>query len=313
MDAAVASPEATALPASFRATPAANACGDDEFERAARLFAFTGEMPERRAKVKVAPMATASVLAPPARRLSGRAIAARLVAASASVGVMGVVGLLAFGTAAPAAVATTTATADIHVVADGPVADEEGIQAFVTSSDTPTVTLDRTESYSVTSLSEIAAESGVTQFANTWVNDPNWEVQWPFPVGVPISATYGSTSYLALFSTPHRGVDFTPGAGAEIHAVAAGTVRIATQAGGDYGVTVVIDHVIDGEKVSTRYAHMQYGSLRVAEGDTVEVGDVIGTVGSTGRSTGAHLHLEVLLDGSTHTDPVAWIKEHTGT
>jgi murein DD-endopeptidase MepM/ murein hydrolase activator NlpD len=93
--------------------------------------------------------------------------------------------------------------------------------------------------------------------------------------------------------------------------VADGTVRIATQAGGDYGVTVVVDHVIDGKLVSTRYAHMQYNSLRVTAGQTVSVGDVIGRVGSTGKATGPHLHFEVLLDGTTHVDPMAWMESHT--
>jgi murein DD-endopeptidase MepM/ murein hydrolase activator NlpD len=160
-------------------------------------------------------------------------------------------------------------------------------------------------------MADIAADSGVTQFAGTWVSDPSADIQWPFPVGVPISAAYGSQSYLSKFSSPHRGVDLTPGVGAEVHVIADGTVRIATQAGGDYGVTVVVDHVIDGQLVSTRYAHMQYGSLQVSAGDTVEAGEVIGRVGSTGKATGPHLHFEVLLGGTVHTDPMAWMEQHT--
>nr|WP_262981992.1 M23 family metallopeptidase [Microbacterium oleivorans] len=160
-------------------------------------------------------------------------------------------------------------------------------------------------------MADVAADSGVTKFAGTWVNDATAAVQWPFPVGVPISAQFGSTSYLSKFSRAHHGTDFTPGRGAEIHAVAAGTVRIATEAGGDYGVTVVIDHIIDGQLVSTRYGHMEYGSLRVSPGETVKAGQVIGQVGSTGKSTGPHLHLEVLIGGTTRIDPLPWLKEHT--
>ena len=159
--------------------------------------------------------------------------------------------------------------------------------------------------------SELAAESGVRLFANTWVNDPSSPIQYPFPVGVPISAAFGSIAYLSEFATPHNGVDLTPGEGAEIHAVAAGTVRIATESGGDYGVTVLIDHIIDGQLVSTRYGHMQYGSLTVSAGDTVTAGQVIGNVGQTGKATGPHLHFEVLLGGTTHTDPIPWMYEHT--
>jgi murein DD-endopeptidase MepM/ murein hydrolase activator NlpD len=95
-----------------------------------------------------------------------------------------------------------------------------------------------------------SAESGVRLFANTWVNDPSSPIQYPFPVGVPISPPSGP-SRTSRSSPPHNGVDLTPGEGAEIHAVAAGTVRIATESGGDYGVTVLIDHIIDGQLVST--------------------------------------------------------------
>jgi len=76
-------------------------------------------------------------------------------------------------------------------------------------------------------------------------------------------------------------------------------------------VTVVIDHIIDGQLVSTRYGHMEYGSLRVSPGETVKAGQVIGQVGSTGKSTGPHLHLEVLIGGTTRIDPLPWLKEHT--
>ena len=109
----------------------------------------------------------------------------------------------------------------------------------------------------------------------------------------------------------HEGVDFAPGGqGAEIHAVADGIVRIATEAGGAYGVRVVIDSIVDGELISTNYAHMQYGSLRVQPGQVIKLGDVVGAVGTTGRSTGAHLHFEVLLNGKTPTEPMAWLAAH---
>lgn len=291
----------------------------DEFEFAARLFSFTAETPVQRAPAAEEqpaadePTADAAHVAPRRARRSTGAIAKRVAAASFSLGVMSVVGLLAIGTTTPAeaVAAMSDRAANLTVASTTAKVAKTDIQAFVASGDAQGGTLDRPESYNVASMAEIAADSGVTLFAGTWVNDPTAAIQWPFPVGVPISAAYGSSSYLSQFSTPHRGVDLTPGLGAEVHAVAAGTVRIATEAGGDYGVTVLIDHVIDGQIVSTRYGHMQYGSLRVKQGDTVTAGQVLGTVGQTGKATGPHLHLEVLLGGTAHTDPIEWLKEHT--
>lgn len=300
---------------------ASEPCHLDEFEFAARLFSFTGESPVLRAAsagdaVTAAadkPMAAAQHTATRGRRRS-TGVAGRVAAASFSIGVMAVVGLLAVGTTTPAealaAVSSDVTSTDISVVAAPAVAKDQ-IQAFVATGATGAETLDRPESYDVASMSDIAADSGVTKFAGTWVNDPEAAIQWPFPVGVPISAAYGSSSYLSQFSSPHRGVDLTPGAGAEIHVIADGVVRIATEAGGDYGVTVVVDHEIDGKLVSTRYGHMQHGSLQVTPGEKVTVGQVLGKVGQTGKATGPHLHFEVLLNGTTHTDPMAWMYAHT--
>ncbi|WP_424446095.1 M23 family metallopeptidase [Microbacterium sp. CH-015] len=319
---AVGVPVADQLPpasAFVPSAPEADHRAVDEFEFAARLFSFTAETPVQRSRVAEErpaadePSVDAAHVAPRRARRSAGAVAKRVAAASFSLGVMTVVGLLAIGTTTPAeaVAAMSDRSADLTVATTTAKAAKTDIQAFVASGDAPASTLDRPESYNVASMAEIAADSGVTLFAGTWVNDPTAAIQWPFPVGVPISAAYGSSSYLSQFSTPHRGVDLTPGLGAEVHAVAAGTVRIATEAGGDYGVTVLIDHVIDGQIVSTRYGHMQYGSLRVKQGDTVTAGQVLGTVGQTGKATGPHLHLEVLLGGTAHTDPIEWLKEHT--
>ncbi|MFT4136530.1 M23 family metallopeptidase [Microbacterium sp.] len=246
-----------------------------------------------------------------APRRGVRGLVQRVTGASLSIGVMGAVALLAIGTTTPGA-ALSAPRVDIPVVADEAQAEPEAdqIQAYVSGSGTTQPDLDRGETYGVVSMSGLAAESGVTIFAGTWVNDPTAPIQWPFPVGVPISAEFGSLDYAAEFATPHGGTDLTPGEGAEVHVIAAGTVRIATEAGGDYGVTVLVDHVVDGQLVSSRYAHMEYGSLQVEEGDVVQAGQVIGRVGSTGKATGPHLHLEVLLDGVTKVDAMAWLRAH---
>lgn len=321
-----ATPERVAEPAPEASTSAfvnPEPCHLDEFEFAARLFSFTGETPVQRtaastadeAAETAAPVAASTVHLTARRPRRGRVVFQRVAAASFSIGVMTIVGMLAVATTTPAAAvasASSALTTDISASAKGAAKKSDGtVQAFVTSGATDATALDRPEEYNVASMSEIAADSGVTIFAGTWVNNPSAPIQWPFPVGVPVSAAYGSSSYLAEFSSAHSGVDLTPGAGAEIHAVAAGTVRIATESGGDYGVTVVIDHVINGQVVSTRYGHMQYGSLQVTQGQRVTAGQIIGKVGQTGKVTGPHLHLEVLLGGTTTTDPMPWLYEHT--
>ena len=313
---------AATLPTAFAAAlPAPAPCLVDEFERAAQACSFTGPTATQKPGASASSFssfssraqARASHVVARASRPGRSAFVKRVAAASFSLGVMTVVGMLAIGTTTPASAFATSSdvSADISAVAPKAAVAEQDIQAYVTADGGTSAELDRPDGYDVASMAEIAADSGVTAFAGTWINDPEAAIQWPFPVGVPISAGYGSQAYLSKFSSPHRGVDLVPGAGAEIHAVAAGTVRIATNAGGEYGVTVVIDHNIDGQLVSTRYGHMKYGSLAVHVGQKVEAGQILGKVGSTGKATGPHLHLEVLLGGTTHTDPIAWLEAHT--
>jgi murein DD-endopeptidase MepM/ murein hydrolase activator NlpD len=98
----------------------------------------------------------------------------------------------------------------------------------------------------------------------------------------------------------HTGVDLRETTGAAIHATAAGKVTTAGWKGG-YGNMVEIDH---GNGMSTRYGHMS--SIAVEVGQSVEARDVIGRVGSTGRSTGSHLHYEVRVDGEP-VDPTRFL------
>ena len=94
----------------------------------------------------------------------------------------------------------------------------------------------------------------------------------------------------------HAGLDFAAGQGTAIHAAAGGTVAVAGFRP-DYGWVVEIEH---GNGLRTRYAHAS--RLLVKAGDVVMPGDVIAAVGSSGRSTGPHLHFEVLRNGEA-TDP----------
>ena len=89
----------------------------------------------------------------------------------------------------------------------------------------------------------------------------------------------------------HRGVDLAASTGTSVQVAAAGTVIRAGWAGG-YGNLVAIDH---GDGIETRYGHLS--RIDVRAGDLVEAGHQIGLVGSTGNSTGPHLHYEVLVGG----------------
>ena len=89
----------------------------------------------------------------------------------------------------------------------------------------------------------------------------------------------------------HSGMDLKAAYGTEVPAAAAGTVSFAGAQGG-YGLSVVVDHA---NGTQTRYAHLS--SLSVKAGEEVASGSFVGRVGSTGRSTGPHLHFEVLVAG----------------
>lgn len=91
--------------------------------------------------------------------------------------------------------------------------------------------------------------------------------------------------------TTHKGVDFAAKDGSDVISTGAGLVTFAGNRWG-YGNLVEINH---GNGLATRYAHLK--DITVQKGDIVKAGDVIGIVGSTGRSTGPHVHYEVLRNG----------------
>lgn len=113
-------------------------------------------------------------------------------------------------------------------------------------------------------------------------------------------------------STFHDGVDFNPGDGTPVMSIADGVVVLATENGGGLGVNVEVQHNIGGELITSSYAHMQYGSLQVAEGQRVSAGQQLGLVGTTGQSTGPHLHLEMFGVDGVRFDGFAWLSEHIG-
>ncbi len=98
----------------------------------------------------------------------------------------------------------------------------------------------------------------------------------------------------------HTGVDFVLAAGNSVYATASGVVVKAANSG-DYGNQIVIEH---NKKLTTSSAHLE--RILVKVGEKVEAGQLIGLVGSTGRSTGPHLHFEVLENGKA-VDPVPYL------
>lgn len=128
-----------------------------------------------------------------------------------------------------------------------------------------------------------------------------------------------TSSFGPRWGSTHLGHDFAAPAGTPIHAIAEGTV---TYAGGGKegrsGMLVIIESEIDGETVEAWYIHMYPDGVFVQEGDTVQVGDVIGAVGSYGNSTGPHLHLEIHTGNvsdsvASAVDPKQWLTSHEAT
>lgn len=112
-----------------------------------------------------------------------------------------------------------------------------------------------------------------------------------------------------VFSAGHQGFDLLPGAGTPVLSIADGVVIASTNSDGSLGVHVEIQHVIDGETVVSTYSHMANGSLSLKVGDTVTQGQQVGLVGSTGASTGPHLHFQIII-GGTPVDPLKWLTAH---
>jgi murein DD-endopeptidase MepM/ murein hydrolase activator NlpD len=149
------------------------------------------------------------------------------------------------------------------------------------------------------------AGTSATQFATALDaalatnNDAN------LPAGTWVRPAQGSVSseYGPRWGDEHEGIDIAAGSGSPVRAATDGVVKKASWYGG-YGNAVIIDH---GGGVQTLYGHNS--SLSVQPGDRVRAGQVIAKVGSTGDSTGPHLHFEVQVDGKA-VNPRPWLKKH---
>lgn len=125
---------------------------------------------------------------------------------------------------------------------------------------------------------------------------------WPVDISIKrISSDYGWRTYYykgRKVTDFHMGIDIPAAIGTDIYAVQDGEVILATKHS-SYGNYCIVDH---GGGITTLYAHCS--KLLVKVGDTVQQGDHIAEMGSTGQSTGSHLHIEVRVDGK-HQDPIA--------
>ena len=133
------------------------------------------------------------------------------------------------------------------------------------------------------------------------------EVMKSVPIGKPVWSYWLSSSFghrsdpFNKMSARHKGVDLASNKGNKVKTMAQGKVTRSGWNGG-YGNMIEIDH---GNGFKTRYAHLNKSYVK--KGEYVKLGDTIGEVGSTGRSTGPHLHYEVIYNG-TQVDPMAFIK-----
>jgi murein DD-endopeptidase MepM/ murein hydrolase activator NlpD len=141
--------------------------------------------------------------------------------------------------------------------------------------------------------SELAAKIQAAQSHSTVTRTGSGALAWP--VNAPITSPFGWR-----WGRMHEGIDLGAAYGTPIGAAAAGTVIYAGWLGG-YGNLTVIDH---GGGLATAYGHQSY--IGVSVGQHVEQGQIIGNVGSTGHSTGPHLHFEVRVNGQA-VDPLGYL------
>jgi murein DD-endopeptidase MepM/ murein hydrolase activator NlpD len=255
-----------------------------------------------------------------ARSSRSRVDARKVVKPLRSIAIFGAVGALVAAVALPAYAATKPAEAATTVQQMAAV----DAQSLVVASDATAAPLSR-GTFTATTPGEIekkkaeeaaaaraaAAAKAVTASSSSSFDIGNYalvspgsgEVRYPLPQGsYNVSRTVGGA---------HQGADMLAPAGTPIYAAAAGVVRASAESIGGYGVAVMLDSVVGGQRVQTTYGHMIYGSRQVQAGQTVAAGQLIGFVGSTGRSTANHLHFEVWVNGGL-MEPIAWLGANAG-
>ncbi|MBO5201037.1 MAG: peptidoglycan DD-metalloendopeptidase family protein [Clostridia bacterium] len=139
----------------------------------------------------------------------------------------------------------------------------------------------------------IVIGTGKASYNSAYQNASTAGFKWPLTVKGTITSYWGD-------GRGHKGVDLAVPVGTKVLAVKGGTV-VEARYTSDYGYHVTIDH---GNGVKTRYAHNKYNTVSV--GQTVSAGQVIAISGNSGRSSGPHLHFEVIING-TRVNPAPYI------
>jgi murein DD-endopeptidase MepM/ murein hydrolase activator NlpD len=277
----------------------------DEFAAAAAALNFTSTQPATRRSIAAQQR---EVRKHEHKRGSLSTPFRKFAAATASVAAAGAIAAIVVGVVLPFATpATAEAEAASPTTDPTEIVAEQQLQGYVAGSSAESEPLAQVQGYEASTYRNLAAVSGVSTAGAFFENDITADIQYPFAIGTSMSSGFGSR-----WGRLHEGIDFTPGLGAPIQAIADGVVTEATEAGGAYGVNIRIQHVIDGEVVESHYAHMINGSMTVQVGDKVHVGQVIGQTGNTGRSTGAHTHFEIRYNGVA-VDPQPWLEKYAGT
>lgn len=276
--------------------------------------------PTRRSLRHAAPLPHTSILPPPPlrRTTAGRSAprGSNALRPMRSLAVLTMVAGLVATVALPAYAAWQPADAEISTLQQ--VASDDA-QSLVVASDSAAGQLSR-ESYAATTQAEIDQKK-VAEAAAARARDAARVASVPFDYGMvspgsgtvrwPVGGPFTVTDRFGARGGAHMGTDMVAAGGTPVYASVDGVVRISQDSYNAYGVTVVLESVLNGQQISTVYPHMQTGSRQVTTGQSVSAGQLVGLVGSTGRSTANHLHFEVYLDG-TAVDSLAWLEANAG-
>jgi len=259
----------------------------------------------------------------PARRTGARMSARKAVKPLRSIAIFGAVGALvagialpAFASSKPSEAAPTTlqqlAAVDAQSLVVASQATAAPLARGTFSATTPEeIEKKKAEEAAAARAAAAAATASAAGTSSSRFNTAGYaltspgsgEVRYPLPMGSwNVSRTVGGG---------HNGADMLAPAGTPIYAAAAGVVRASAESIGGYGVAVMLDSVVGGQRLQTTYGHMLYGSRQVQVGQSVSAGQLIGYFGSTGRSTANHLHFEVWINGGL-VEPMSWLSVNAG-